>query len=373
LDFSTIDVGESRVLSVVITNDSAEDMQLKGAVTEHDAFTISGVVGGEIIPSGGGSFTYQITFAPTEAGYVESQLSMSVGPVQDWGNIPAEEVDWGTAYGVVLRGIANVDFSEVEKDTFTADNTYRVSASASTSEKGKLYVLLSHDPLSQGKIYALTSDGSLKNFIWETPGWQSLEYLDSAAPGLAVDLSQVDFRGLGCSQCLGQKPDSGDQDFHFGNIIITPPDDTPFNNATDFKYMPGTLYIGTYVKDASCTGAFDFNKGLLELQTLHLNSFAGTWQVTSNYYGADRVRPSHLVVTETGNGEISAVWPGYNASIAYAKPNTSGYIINFSMGIYNYTYKITSLTVDKFSGTYSCIANGEVVVKDAAVSGVRLK
>jgi len=373
LDFSTIDVGESRVLSVVITNDSAEDMQLKGAVTEHDAFTISGVVGGEIIPSGGGSFTYQITFAPTEAGYVESQLSMSVGPVQDWGNIPAEEADWGTAYGVVLKGIANADFTPLGKDTFTADNTYRVSVSASTAKGGKLYVLLSHDPLSLGNIYALTNDGSLKIFPWETSGWQSLEYLDSAAPGLAVDLSQVDFRGLGCTQCQGQKSDSGNHGFNFGDIIITPPSDTPFNNATDFRYMPGTLYMGTYVKDASSTGAFDFNEGLLELRTLYIYSLAGTWQVTSSYYGADRVHPSHLVVTETGNGEISAVWPGYNVNIAYAKPDTSGYIITFTMnGIYNYTYKITSLTGTTFSGTYTCEVNGEVL-EDAPISGVRLQ
>ena len=372
LNFPTINVGESSVLNVVIINDSTEDAQLKGAVTEHDAFTISGVVGGEIIASEGGTLTYQITFSPTEAGYVENQLSMSVGPVQDWGNIPAEEVDWGTAYGVVLKGTANGDFAEAEKDTFTADNTYRVTASASTSQSGKLFVLVSHDPLSSGDIYALTSDGSLKLFPWETAGWQNLQYLDSAAPGLAVDLSQVDFRGLGCTQCQGQKTDSGDQEFYFGDIVITPPDDGPFNNASDFKYMPGTLYMGTYVKAASEDGVFDFNKGLLELQTLHINSFAGTWQVTSSYYDTDRVHPSHLVVTETGNGEISAVWPGYNVAISYGSSDMSGYVISFSMGIYNYTYKITSLTASTFSGTYSCIANGEEFVKNAAVSGVRL-
>ncbi len=375
LDFLTMEVGESSVLNVVITNNSTEDVQLKGAVTENKDFKISGVEGGEIISSGGGTLTYQVTFTPTETGNVQSQLSMSVGPVQDWANIPAEEVDWGTAYGVVLKGTVNADFDQANQDTFTADNTYKVTASASTSKSGKLFVLVSHVPLSSGKIYALTSDGTLKLFpYWDNSGWQNFQYQDSAAPGMSVDLSKVDFRVLGCTQCQGGTSSSQEKEqLQFGDVVITPSsDDGNFNNALDFKYMPGSLYIVTYVKDTSVTEAFDFNKDMLEFKILNINSFAGTWRVTSSYNGENRVHPSNLVVTENGDGNISAVWPGYNIKISYGKPDESGYVITFAIGIYNYTYKITKVTTDTFSGTYSCVANGQVL-EDAPVSGVRLK
>ena len=108
------------------------------------------------------------------------------------------------------------------------------------------------------------------------------------------------------------------------------------------------------------------------MQSLHINLFAGTWQVTSKYEGSDRVHPTHLVVTEDGDGNISAFWPGYNVTMNYAT-DTSGYVMTFTMnGIYHYTYNITSLTADEFSGTYTCVANGEVL-DEAPVSGVRLQ
>lgn len=375
IDFANVEIGEVKTLDVVITNNSEEDIQVKGALTGLDVFSVHGIDAGAVIKAGGGMLTGQVQFIPDTAGYVENGLYMNLGPVQDMANIPFEEIDWGTQYTVLLRGRVNAYFVNSEYDTNTADINYRVSMSSSTEEKGQLYVLFSHDPLSSGNIYALTKDGSLELFPYESAnGWQNLWYKAGAAPGMELDLSQVDFRELGCTQCQGETVDASVVDYQFGNII-TPPDDSVFNNASDFKYMPGTLYMGTYVKNAASSGVFDFNKGLLEMQSLHINSLAGTWQVTSEYNGTDRVHPTHLVVTEAGDGDISAFWPGYNVSLAYAS-ETSGYVMKFSMpanGItYNYTYNITTLTADKFSGTYTCIANGEVL-EDAPMSGVRLQ
>ncbi len=375
LEFPNSDIDSNTVLSVTITNSSDADIQVKGAVTGTDSYSVSGIAAGDIIRSSGGSLTCQVTFKPTAPGYLEDGLYFNVGQVQDMDNIPFEEIDWGTQYVVTLKGLANADFVVSDFDTFTADIDYKVSVSASTAAAGQLFVLFSHDPLSSGKIYALTSNGKLKLFPYEASfGWQNLWYKAGAAPGMKLDLSQVDFRELGCTQCQGEKVDAGDNDFYFGNIIITPPDDSVFNNASDFKYMPGTLYMGTYVKNAAVSGAFDFNKGLLEMQSLHINSLAGTWQVTSEYNGTDRVHSTHLVVTEDGDGNISAVWPEYNrynVSLVYGSEK-SGYVMTFNIGVYQYTYKINSLTADEFTGTYTCIANGEVL-EDAPVSGVRLQ
>ena len=51
----------------------------------------------------------------------------------------------------------------------------------------------------------------------------------------------------------------------------------------------------------------------------------------------------------------------------------SGYVMTFNMGIYEYTYMITALTEDSFTGSYSCVVNGETIVEDELVSGVRFK
>ncbi|MEA3332615.1 MAG: hypothetical protein U9Q58_03345, partial [Pseudomonadota bacterium] len=244
---------------------------------------------------------------------------------------------------------------------------------ASTNQSGQLYLIFSHDPLSSGNIYALAQDGTLHPFPYlESSGWQNLWYQDSAYPGLKIDLSQVDFRSLGCTACQGENVDDGSNISFFGNIAITPPDDTAFNNASDFKYMGGTLYMGSYVKDASGTGAFDFNQSLLEMQIFNIHSLNGTWRVTSSYYGVDRVHATHLVVTEPGDGQISAFWPPYPQTMAYAT-GESGYVMTFNMGVYEYTYKITSLTEDTFTGSYTCIAGGVVIAEDELVSGVRLE
>ena len=373
LDFPNSSIDSSTVLDVTIINSSVNDLQVKGAVTGSDSYSVNGIAAGDIIRAGGGILVCQVTFKPTTSGYLEDGLYFNIGPVQDLAAIPYEDIDWGTQYMVTLRGTANADFVVSDIDSYTADLGYKLSISASTNLSGQLFVLLSHDPLSSGEIYALTNNGTLQPFPYEsTFGWQNFWYLNKTHPGLELDLSQVDLRPLGCSLCQGEKVDDGESDINFGGIVITPPDDEVFNNASDFKYLGGTLYLATYIKNSFGGRAFDFNDGLLEMQSLNIHSLAGTWQVTSSYYGVDTVHPTFLVVTEPGNGQISATWPGYYPTMFYSEDG-SGYIMTFSMGIYNYTYTITSLTESTFSGSYSCVANGETIVENAPVSGVRLK
>ena len=316
--------------------------------------------------------TCQVTFKPGAPGYLEDRLYVNLGPVQA-DPTPFEEIDWGTQYDVLLRGVVNADFVIADIDSYTADSEYQLSISASTSQSGQLYLIFSHDPLSSGKIYALAQDGTLQPFPYlESSGWQNLWYQDSAHPGLEIDLSQIDFRSLGCSACQGEKVDDGDSDFIFGNIVITPPDDTPFNNASDFKYMKGTLYMGSYVKDAPGSGAFDFNKGLLEMQSLNIFSLNGSWRVTSRYKGVNYPFPFPLVVTEPGDGQISADFGAYYPTMAYME-DESGYVMTFSWSVYEYTYKITALTEDSFTGTATYTVNGVMDPEEELISGVRLK
>jgi len=359
LNFPNSNIGDSPVMDITLTNNSATDLEVKGVGTGLDVFSVSGIKTGDIIRSGGSTLTCQVTFTPQEPGYFENNFYVNVGPVQD------EEADQVTTrYSALLKGIAYADFFIAEQDTFTADHDYKIEVSASTASSGRLFVLLLHDPLSAGKIYAMDRNGNLVAFpANDSSVWQNLWYKESASPGLDLDLSQVDFRGLGCSQCQGEPVDNQSVDFQFGNIIITPPStekDEDFNNAADFKYMPGMLYMVTYVKDASSGGVFDFNQGLLEMQLLSINPFAGTWRVTSRYNNENRMHPTQLVVTENGDGNISAVWPGYNVTMIYGT-DKSGYVMTFSMGIYNYTFDITDLTADTFSGYYTCVANGQTL------------
>ncbi|MEA3333851.1 MAG: choice-of-anchor D domain-containing protein, partial [Pseudomonadota bacterium] len=354
LNFPSSEVGDSTVMNVTITNNSAAELEVKGAVVKDASFAVNGIDKGDIIPSGG-SLTFQVTSKPTEAGTFASELILYVG---------SEE------YTVLLNGIADADFSVVDLDTNTADIDYKISLSASTTKSGQLFVIFSHDPLSAGKIYALTSNGTLKLFPYEASfGWQNLWYKNGAAPGMELDLGQVDFRPLGCTQCQGEQVDDGSGDWFFGGIIITPPNDTAFNNASDFKYMPGTLYMATYVKNAATSGVFDFNQGLLEMQTLNINSLNGTWKVISRYYDENKIHPTSLVVTEPGNGTISASWPGYNVGMSYGS-NESAYVMNFNIGVYDYIYKITSLTDDTFKADYTCSVYGETI-DSQPVCGVR--
>ena len=371
IDFPDSEIGDRTVRNVVVYNNSDQDIQVKSVSTGTDDYSVSGIAVGDII-SVGSTLTCQVTFKPATAGYIEDRLYMNLGLVQP-DPTPFEEIDMGTQYVVVLRGLANADFVFADIDSYTADSAYQLSISASTSQSGQLYLIFSHDPLSLGEIYALAQDGTLQPFPYmQSSGWQNLWYKNGAYPGMKIDLSQIDFRSLGCSDCQGEKVDAG------GGVsigpfgIITPPDDTPFNNASDFKYMNGTLYMGSYIKEAPGSVPFDFNKGLLEMQSLIIHSLNGTWKVTSSYYGVDRVHSSHLVVTEPGDGNISAIWPGYDVTMIYGE-GESGYVMTFNMEVYEYTYKITAMTEDTFTGTYTCIADGVVIAEGEPVSGVRLK
>lgn len=357
LDFSSCEIDSSAVLDVVISNSSGSEIVVVSAATGTEVYSVSGITAGDILAVGA-TVTCQVTFKPTAAGSFDDVLMLDIG---------------GAQFSVPLRGTVNNDFNYTDIDSFTADRDYRLSISASTDQTGQLYVIFSHNPLSAGNIYALAQDGTLKPFPYlESSGWQDIWHLESAHSGLELDLSTIDFRPLGCSACQGEAADTGDDDFHFGGIIITPPGDTAFNNATDFKYMPGTLYMGTYVKDASSSsGAFDFNVGMLEIQSFNINSLAGTWQLTSRYNNENRVHPTNLVVSETGDGNISAVWPGYNVFMMYGTDDSGEYWMGFSIGAYQYIYQLKSLTENTFSGTYSCIVNGEYLLNEP-VCGVRV-
>jgi hypothetical protein len=259
-----------------------------------------------------------------------------------------------------------------EFETFTADTNYRLWLSAASPQPGRLYVLLSHDPLSAGVIYALTADGSLQPFPYESSdAWQALWYRPSTSPKNILDLSQIDLRQLGCSQCQGPAGSSGEE-FHFGNIIIKPPVKN-YNNSSDFKYMGGTLYMGTFVKDPylSADTPFIFNEGLLEFQILHIRSLAGVWRVTSRYYGDDRVHPNLLSVQEQ-DGQVTASWPPYPVTASYSN-NDAAYILDFTYRGFHYIYKINQLTTYSFKGTYSCYYRDQIIEENAPVSGERVR
>ncbi|HDS15678.1 MAG TPA: choice-of-anchor D domain-containing protein [Proteobacteria bacterium] len=380
LGFHDCEVGSRTILSVTVTNASDHDLQVKGLLTGTADFSVSGIRAGDVLHAGGHSLTCQVTFTPDASGYFEDGLYISIGPVQDLATIPYEEIDWGTPYMVLLRATVNADFTVTEYDSFTGDRDYKMAVSASTRQGGQLFILLSHDPLSAGGIYALTANGTLKPFPYNASfGWQSLAYMNSASSGLKLDLSRVDLRPLGCSACVGGVGDEGQNDISFGGIVLTPPNRETFSNGSDFKYLAGTLYLATYIKDAGMSGPFDFNKGLLEMQSLNLHSLAGTWRVTSRYYEEDKTHPTLLIVSEDGQGGLGLNWPeftGYAPEILY-NPDASGYIIRFTIpagGLrYQYTYKIGQLTADSFSGAYSCHVNGELQFEDQLVSGVRVK
>ncbi|NPA24641.1 MAG: choice-of-anchor D domain-containing protein [Deltaproteobacteria bacterium] len=368
LDFSGSLVGEPVTREVTITNSSDQDLQVMSVATGTADFTFTGIVVGDIISSKAAQ-TCMITFNSNNSGLSTDEFVINLAPVQE-ASIPENEVDMGTRYSVPLQAIPNVDFTPTEYDTFTADRNYRLSISASNGKAGQLYVLMSHAPLSNGAVYAVAADGTLHPFPYQsTSGWQDLWYQKGTAPGTIVDLSTVDLRSLGCDQCQGPE---GEEEFNFGDIVITHPLEN-FNNASEFKYMSGVLFMATYVKDPlSSTGkTFDFNQGLLEVQTLNINSLAGTWRVTSRYYDVDRVHPGLLVVNEN-DGQISAHWPPYPVNIGYM-PNESAYEISFTYGGYDYRYRINKLTGNSFAGSYTCYYKGQVVTEDQPVSGVRVK
>jgi hypothetical protein len=359
--------GDKTVLEVVLNNRSDKDLQVQwalpvqvidGELYQNEVFQVSGISEGDVIPGHGGSLTCHVIFAPDTSGYFSGLLGLSVG---------------SEIYLVELEGSVLADFNFIEKNTFTADSDYRLTAGASSNQPGRLYVLLSHDPLSQGQVFALTPDGQLHPFDFMSDnGWQGFWYQKGTFPGNVLDLSAIDLRGLGCTLCQGPPEQTGGDDVHFGTAVITPPSNKPYNNASDFKYLAGGLYIATYVKSpfSSAGKPFDFNQGLLDFEKLNINSLAGTWQVTSEYYGAGRVHPNYLVVNEN-NGNISASWPPYPVRISYAA-NQPAYVIEFDMGAYHYVYTIDSLEVNRFSGRYTVKYNNQIVADNQEVCGVRV-
>jgi hypothetical protein len=368
LDFSGSLVGEAVTREVTLHNTTDQSMQIMKVATGTTDFSFINIAPGDIIAAKG-AMNCTIIFKSSNSGLFTDEFTVNIAPVQE-ASVPENEVDMGTQYAVSLRAVPNVDFTPTEFDTFTADCNYRISISASNNKAGQLYILVSHVPLSNGAVYAVASDGKLYPFPYQsTSVWQDLWYRKGTTPGSIVDLSRVDLRPLGCDQCQGP---GGEEEFNFGDIVITHPVDD-YNNASEFKYMAGIIYMATYVKDplTSSGRPFDFNQGLLEVQTLRVNSLAGVWRVTSRYYGIDRVHPGLLVVDENG-GELAARWAPYPVSISYAQ-DESAYEIDFTYGGYDYVYKITRLTRDSFEGSYSCYYKGEVVTENQPVSGVRVK
>ena len=371
LNFAGLTVGDSITKEVVVTNCSNQDLEVKGVVTGTSSFQVSGITAGDVIPGQGGSITCQVIFHPETSGYFADNLYINIGKIQE-ASIPENEIDQGTQYLVHLTGIPYVDFTPTEFTTFTADSNYRLWISAASPQSGRLYVLLAHDPLSAGVIYAVTADGSLQPFPYQSPdAWQSLWYQSSTNPGNILDLSKIDLRQLGCSLCQGPGGNSG-QEFHFGNIVIKPPV-KDYNNSSDFKYMEGVLYMGTFVKDPYLSQGqpFAFDEGLLEFQILNIRSLAGVWRVTSRYYGVDRVHRNLLSVQEK-DGQISATWPPYPVKASYAN-SEAAYILDFTYGGYHYIYKIGQLTAYSFKGTYSCYYRDQIIEENAPVSGERIR
>jgi len=375
LQFVGPTVGESQSQEVLIINSSTHDLQLNEVVVGTSDFQVSGLTSGDIIPANGGSLRCIVTFHPLTSGYLADNIYLDIGPVSQV-SIPENQPEGsGTQYYVHLTGVPYVDFTPTLFTTYTAEIDYRLWVSAATPQAGRLYVLMTEDPLSKGEIYALTADGNLTPFPFESPyAWQSLWYQRSSAPGNLLDLSYIDLRQLGCTQCMG--PDGGTgEEFHFGNIAIKPSNtQQDYNNSVDFKYLAGgTLYIATYVKDpfASAGVPFIFDEGLLEFHSLKILTLDGVWRVTSRYLGVDRVNPGLLTVHEA-NGQISATWPPYPVKIEYSSKDPV-YLITFNLSGFEYIYRITNLTPYSFSGSYNCYYKGQVVEQDAPVSGERIR
>ncbi len=370
--FAGLNVGESQTREIMVTNCSKTDLQVKGATTGTGNFGVTGLDPGTIIPANGGTLKCLVTFSPKTSGYFADNLFFNIGKVEE-ASIPEQYTDWGVQYIVHLSGVPYVNYTLTEFNTFTADTGYHWIVSAATPNPGRLYVLMAHDPLSAGVIYAVTADGSIRPFPYQSPdGWQNLWYQPSSGPLNILDLSWIDLRQLGCTQCQG--PGGGTaQTFMFGGIPIEiPPAPKVYNNASDFKFMPGVLYTATFVKDPGENHGipFRFDQGLLEFQALKIYPLAGTWRVTSHYMGVDRVHANALTVTEN-NGQISAVWPPYPV-VAHYNRQGPGYILEFSMGAYHYVYKIEKVTKYGFTGSYSCYYQDQVVEQDSPVKGERL-
>ncbi len=367
LGFPTLETDTSIARKIAIKNTSANIMAVEDFNVSTEEFSINGIAPGDEIPAGG-SLTFSVVFSPTHLGNFADTLNLTFKAQI------AEGEGTGILCSINLSGKAIGTFILKEENSFTADRNYQLWGNAFTEQPGHLYVLLIHDPLSAGTIYALTPSGDMVPFPYTSPfSWQDMYYSFASSPSMKVGMGIVNFQQLGCSNCPGPfAASTGDDSFMFGNTIaIHPPNDTPYNCAADFKYLTGNLYVATYIADGIPGVPFDFNRGLVELLWLKINSLSGNWRVTSEYYGENRVHPALLQVQEN-SGIINAQWRNYNPSISYSATE-SAYKLDFTVSGYHYIYTINQLTADSFSGSYHCECNGTVIVDQAGVSGVRVQ
>ena len=364
LGFPTLEVDSRSTRNITVKNTSAATMIVESFRTTAGVFSASGITTGDEIPAGGG-LTFSVIFSPTHLGNFDDTLSLVFISQTGGTAIPC---------AVNLSGKAIGKYILYEAESFTADRTYQLKVNAFTEQPGHLYVLLIHDPASGGTIYALTPTGNIVPFPYTSPfDWQDMYFAFESSPSMTVDLSTINLQQLGCSACPGPfAVNAGDDSFMFGNnIIIHPPDETPYNCAADFKYFTGNFYVATYIADGTAGVPFDFNRGLVELLWLKIHSLNGSWRVTSEYYDQNRVHPALLQVQESG-GMIASQWGDYHPTISYSTTE-SAYTLDFTMSRYHYTYTINQLTADSFTGTYHCEYNGTVIVEQAGVSGVRVQ
>jgi hypothetical protein len=364
LGFPTLVADNSVTRNITVKNTSADIMVVESFDTTTKEFSINDLEAGDEIPAGG-SLTFSVSFSPIHLGNFTDTLSLAFGSQTEGLIIPCS---------VNLSGKAIGKYILKEADSFSADRNYQLNVNAFTEQSGHLYVLLIHNPISGSIVYALTPTGNLVPFPYTSPfGWQNLFYANQSSPSLVVGLNTLNYQELGCTMCLGPTgTTNGNDSFTFGNTItIQPPNDTPYNGATDFKYLAGDLYIATYIADGIPGAGFDFNRGLVELLRLTINSLNGNWRVASEYDGELRVHSALLQVQEN-NGVIAAQWGDYLPVINYSLTE-SAYIIQFTLAGYQYTYTINQLTDDSFSGFYHCEANGTVIIDQAPVNGVRVQ
>jgi hypothetical protein len=368
LGFPTLDVADSSISrNITVKNTSDSIMEVTNFGTTTEVFSVDGISMDDNIPAGG-SLTFAVTFSPTHVGTFDATLSLFFKSQADGTLIPCS---------VNLSGKANSrttgNYSLNEAESFTADRNYQLNIEAFADQPGHLYVLLLHDPASGGTVYALTPSGNLVPFPYTSPtGWQDMYFAFQTPPSLAVNLSTINLQQLGCSACQGPfAANAAGDSVMFGTIPINSPSDVTYNCAADFKYLTGNLFVATYNANGTAGVPFDFNQGLMELLWLKIHSLNGDWKVTSAYNGQGREHADWLRVQEE-NGNISATWsPRYsNLAIRYAT-DESAYLMTFNVGSYNYVYKITNLDADRFSGTYTCTVNGEIIAQDQPVCGVR--
>jgi hypothetical protein len=370
VEFPTITAGTGSVRGVMIRNQSPLDLTVTDVAVAGAGFSFAGLaIGDEIVAGGNRSFS--LGFGPDHGGRFDGALTIRFSGIPG-GAGDSEPVDAGTkpleiVSTLHLGGAADGAYIYHEEDSFTADGSYTLKINSNSDAPGRLYVLLLHDPVSAGTVYAVLPDGAIVPFPYDsTADWQARYYSEGVPRALEVDLSAVDFRQLGCFSCPG--PALVDP-YQIGDILVQPPIAAAATNAADFKYLAGDLYVATYVADGTAGAPFDFNRGLVELLRLKIHSLAGTWQVTSAYYGEERVHPDLLLVEEA-NGAIAARWGSYNPNVSYG---ARGYILDFTLDRFHYVYELDSLTADRFSGYYHCYQDGTVPIDEGAVMGVRVR